>query len=337
MTSRALITGISGQDGAYLAEHLLKNNYEVYGMERRSASNDNFRLKHLGINNDVKIFNIDLLEQSSIIKLISELNFSEIYNLAAQSFVGDSWNNAITTTQINSLGVTHLLDAIRQHSKESKFYQASTSEMFGLVQSTPQNETTPFYPRSPYGVSKLYSHWMTINYRESFNLHCSSGILFNHESPLRGSQFVTKKIVNGLCNFKKNNSGLLKLGNLDAERDWGFAGDYVKAMHMMLQAKEPDDYVIGTGTKKTVRDFCNLTMEQLALDHYWQGEGIEEKCYLKKDDTLIIEVSEEFFRPSEVNTLLADPSKAKNKLGWESNTSLKELVSMMVEFELNNI
>ena len=335
MSKKALITGISGQDGAYLAKYLLDKGFKVYGLERRSASNDNFRLKYLDILNEVNIFNIDLLEHTSIASLIASEQFDHVYNLAAQSFVGDSWNNAITTSQINSIGVVNLLDAIKQLSNTTKYYQASTSEMFGLVQNTPQNEKTPFYPRSPYGVSKLYSHWMTVNYRESFNLHCSSGILFNHESPLRGSQFVTKKIVSGLCDYLKDVNKYLELGNLDAERDWGYAGDYVKAMFLMLDKDDPDDYVIGTGKKHSVREFCSIALDKLNIKYSWEGQGINEKCISTKDNKLIIQVSEKFFRPAEVNELLADPSKANKKLGWKSETSLESLIEMMIEFELS--
>ncbi len=334
MSKKALITGISGQDGAYLAQHLLSEGYEVIGMERRSASNDNFRLKYLKILNDVKIFNIDILEHTSIANIISNEKFDEIYNLAAQSFVGDSWNNAISTSQINSIGVVNLLDSIKQLSSNTRFYQASTSEMFGLVQRTPQNEQTPFYPRSPYGVSKLYSHWMTINYRESFNLHCSSGILFNHESPLRGSQFVTKKIITGLCDYKNKNEMSLQLGNLDAERDWGYAGDYVKAMRMMLNMPEPDDYVIGTGIKYSVRDFCNIALKKLNIKYSWEGEGLNEKCINTSNKKCIIEINKDFFRPAEVSQLIADPSKANKILGWKSETSLERLIEMMIDYDL---
>tara|TARA_B100000579_G_C22832576_1_gene856836 strand:- start:418 stop:1434 length:1017 start_codon:yes stop_codon:yes gene_type:complete len=333
MSKKALITGISGQDGSYLAQYLLKEGYKVFGLERRSASNDSFRLKYLDIYSDVEIFNIDLIEHASIIKLISLNQFDEIYNLAAQSFVGDSWDNAISTSEINSIGVVNILDSIRQFSSHTKFYQASTSEMFGMVQATPQNENTPFYPRSPYGVSKLYSHWITINYRESFKLHSCSGILFNHESPLRGIQFVTKKIINGLCNFL-NNKQSIRLGNLDAKRDWGFAGDYVKAMHLMLKQKSPDDYVIGTGIETSVRDFCSIALNKLELKHTWTGSGLNEKCILEKDKSTIIEVSPQFFRPAEVNSLLADTTKAKEILGWESETSLDELIDLMINYEL---
>jgi len=334
MSKKALITGISGQDGSYLAQLLLKEGYEVFGVERRTASNDNFRLKYLKIYEDIKIYAYDILDYAVIIKLIQSEKFDEIYNLAAQSFVGASWDNPITTSNINAIGVVNLLEAVKQFSPTTKFYQASTSEMFGLVQNTPQNENTPFYPRSPYGVSKLYSHWMTINYRESFDLHACSGILFNHESPLRGIEFVTKKIINGLCKIAFNNESALSLGNIDAERDWGFAGDYVKAMHMMLQSKTADDYVIGSGIKYSVRDFCSIALDKLDINHYWRGEGINEKCYNKKNDKEIINISEKYFRPAEVNMLLADPSKAKKKLGWSSETSLDELIEMMIDYEV---
>tara|TARA_B100001063_G_scaffold247345_1_gene292935 strand:+ start:9044 stop:10057 length:1014 start_codon:yes stop_codon:yes gene_type:complete len=336
MTSKkALITGISGQDGAYLAKYLLSKDYQVFGIERRTASNENFRLKYLEINDKVNMLRVDLCEFISITKIIQEHRFDEIYNLAAQSFVGSSWDNPISTSNINSIAVTNILDSIYRFSPETKFYQASTSEMFGEIKEERQSEDTPFHPRSPYGVSKLYAHWMTQNYRESYNLFCCSGILFNHESPLRGSEFVTKKITSTLCAQSKGHDRVLKLGNIDAKRDWGFAGDYIEAMYMMLQSDEPQDFVIGTGITHSVRDFCNMCLEELKIDYIWKGSGLDEKCIKKDDNKVIIEISEEFFRPAEVDILLANPAKAIKVLGWKAKTDLRALVKMMIEYDLS--
>lgn len=331
---KALITGISGQDGAYLADLLLRKGYEVTGVERRTASNDNFRLKYFNIHEKIKLQKIDLCEHSQVTKLIQEENFDEIYNLAAQSFVGSSWENPITTSNINSIAVTNILDSIHRFSSKTKFYQASTSEMFGKIMEDTQSELTPFYPRSPYGVSKLYSHWMCQNYRESYGLFCCSGILFNHESPLRGNEFVTKKIVSTLCKRRKDPDIILKLGNIDAKRDWGFAGDYVEAMYLMMQQSDPEDFVIGTGITQSVRDFCNLTLDYLDIKYSWSGSGLDEKC-LDANGNIIIEIAEEFFRPAEVDILLANPEKAKLKLGWKPKTDIEDLVSKMVDYELS--
>lgn len=331
---KALITGISGQDGAYLANFLLSKDYEVIGVERRTASNDNFRLKYFNIHEKIKLLKIDLCEHTQVTKLIQEEGFDEVYNLAAQSFVGSSWENPITTSNINSIAVTNILDSIHRFSSKTKFYQASTSEMFGKIMDESQSESTPFYPRSPYGVSKLYSHWMTQNYRESYGLFCCSGILFNHESPLRGNEFVTKKIVSTLCSQRKDPDIVLKLGNIDAKRDWGFAGDYVEAMYLMMQQSHPEDFVIGTGMTHSVRDFCNLTLDQLEVEYSWSGSDLDEKC-LDANGDIIIEISEEFFRPAEVDVLLANPEKAKLKLGWKPKTIIEDLVAKMIDYELS--
>ena len=333
MKKKALITGISGQDGAYLTDLLLNKGYEVTGIERRTASNDNFRLKYLNIHGKIKLKKIDLCEHAQVTKLIQEESFDEVYNLAAQSFVGSSWENPITTSNINSIAVTNILDSIHRFSSKTKFYQASTSEMFGEIMEDSQSESTPFYPRSPYGISKLYSHWMTKNYRESYGLFCCSGILFNHESPLRGSEFVTKKIVSTLCNHIKDPDIILKLGNIDAERDWGFAGDYVEAMYLMMQQSDAEDFIIGTGIAHSVRDFCNLTLDHLGIKHSWFGRGLDERC-LDPEGNVIIEIDEEFFRPAEVDVLLANPEKAKLKLGWEPKTDIEDLIKKMVDYEL---
>ncbi len=332
---KALITGISGQDGAYLAEYLLSLNYEVIGLQRRSSSNEDQRLKYLNIIGRVNLLEVDLCDFSSVTKIIQNYQFDEIYNLAAQSFVAASWSSPITTSQINSLSVTNILEAIRHFSPKTKFYQASTSEMFGKIQEDRQSEQTPFYPRSPYGVTKLYAHWMVINYRESFNLFACSGILFNHESPLRGGEFVTKKIVRHLCQAKIDETVILRLGNLYAKRDWGFAGDYVKAMHAMLQHDRPDDYVIGSGQTISVKEFCNLVLSYLQITGDWSGEGLEEKFEMT-NGRVLIEVSSEFFRPAEVDVLLADPAKAKKILNWSPSTSIEQLTRLMIESELRS-
>jgi len=334
LQKKALITGISGQDGAYLSNYLLSKNYKVYGVERRTASNENFRLKYFNIHERVEMLRVDLCEFNSITKIIQENQFDEIYNLAAQSFVGASWDNPLSTSNINSLAVTNILDSIYRFSPQTKFYQASTSEMFGEIKESSQSENTPFNPRSPYGVSKLYAHWMTQNYRESFNIFACSGILFNHESPLRGSEFVTKKITSTLCSQFNGKEEVLELGNIDAKRDWGFAGDYIEAMHMMLQQEYPEDFVIGTGVTHSVRDFCNLALERLNVDVEWTGRELEEKCIRKKDNKVIISISPKFFRPAEVDILLANPAKANNILGWEAKTDLKGLVDKMIEYDL---
>lgn len=331
---KALITGISGQDGAYLSDLLLKKNYEVHGLERRTASNQQHRLRYFDILDKIKLYKVDLCEFNQVSKIIIQEQYDEIYNLGAQSFVGSSWDNPITTSNINSMAVTNILDTIYSYSKHSKFYQASTSEMYGKIVHERQHENTPFYPRSPYGVSKLYAHWMTVNYRESFNLFCCSGILFNHESPLRGSEFVTKKIVESLCKQANGSNEILKLGNIDAQRDWGFAGDYVEAMYLMLQQSKPDDYVIGTGKTHSVREFCNLTLNNLNIEYTWSGSGLDEKCIRNSDKKVLIEISSDFFRPAEVDILLADPSKAEKVLEWKPSTNLNGLVQKMIDYEM---
>lgn len=334
MKKKALITGVSGQDGAYLAKHLLDLGYHVAGLERRTASNENFRLKYLGIAERVQMLRVDMCDYPTITQIIQENQFDEVYNLAAQSFVGSSWDSPITTSNINSIAVTNVLDSIKRFSSHTKIYQASTSEMFGKIMEERQSEDTPFYPRSPYGVSKLYSHWMVANYRESYGMFACSGILFNHESPLRGGEFVTKKIVKRLCEIKKGASGVLALGNIHAKRDWGFAADYVVAMHMMLQRESPEDFVIGTGMTHSVKDFCNAVLAKLDLQGEWEGEGLDEKFISGDDSKVVIEISEEFFRPAEVDVLLANPSKARDILGWEATTSLDTLVDIMIDYEL---
>jgi len=312
---RALITGITGQDGSYLAEFLLKKGYEVIGMVRRSSTESIERIEH--IKDKVKLVQGDLLDQLSLINIIADHRPNEVYNLAAQSFVPTSWGQPVLTGEFDAIGVTRLLDAIRFIDKKIKFYQASSSEMFGKVHETPQKETTPFYPRSPYGVAKVYGHWITVNYRESYGIHASSGILFNHESPRRGLEFVTRKISDGAVRIKLGLADKLALGNLDARRDWGFAGDYVKAMWLMLQLKEPENFVIATGRTHSVEDFVKLAFGQLNLDY-------------KKH----VVIDQRFVRPAEVDLLQGDNSYAKKKLGWEPEVSFEELVNMMVAADM---
>ncbi len=315
MTKRALITGITGQDGSYLAELLLDKGYEVIGMVRRSSTVNFERIAH--IQDRVTFVPGDLLDQMSLIEVLRENRPNEVYNLAAQSFVQTSFGQPVFTGETTALGVTRLLDAIRIVDPDIRFYQASSSEMFGKVHEVPQSETTPFHPRSPYGVAKVYGHWITINYRESYGLHASNGILFNHESPRRGLEFVTRKISHGVAQIKLGQATELRLGNLEAQRDWGFAGDYVDAMYRMLQQDEPDDYVVATGETHSVREFCEVAFSHLGLD--WQDHVV---------------VDERYFRPAEVDLLVGDPTKAREVLGWSLQTSFTELVSNMVDADL---
>jgi len=312
---KALITGITGQDGSYLADFLLEKGYQVYGMVRR-ASTENFeRIEH--IKDKITLVQADLLDQLSLIEIIQDIRPDEVYNLAAQSFVPTSWVQPVLTGEFTALGVTRMLEAIRLVDRKIKFYQASSSEMFGKVREVPQNELTPFYPRSPYGVAKVYGHWITINYRESYDIFACSGILFNHESSRRGKEFVTRKITDAVARIKLGLAQELYLGNLDAKRDWGYAGDYVRAMWLMLQQPQPDDYVIATGRNHTVRDFCREAFSYVGLDY---------EKYVKVDPRLV--------RPAEVDILLGDPAKAKAKLGWEPKVSFEQMVRMMVDSDL---
>ncbi len=333
----ALITGIRGQDGAYLAKLLLEKGYEVWGADRRSGDSSFWRLKELGIENHVKIVYMDLLEFTNIIRVIKEVKPDEVYNLAAQSFVQASFEMPILTAEVDAIGVIRLLEAIRTYKPDTKFYQASTSEMFGKVQEIPQTEKTPFYPRSPYGVAKLFGHWITVNYRESFNMFACSGILFNHESPLRGLEFVTRKITYGLARIKYGLQEKLILGNLDAKRDWGYAAEYVEAMWLMLQQDEPDDYVIATGETHTVREFVERAAEVAGFKIEWEGEGVNTKGIDVKSGKVIVEVSPQFYRPAEVDILLGNPKKAKEKLGWEPRTRFEDLVRIMMEADLDRV
>lgn len=314
----ALITGITGQDGSYLAELLLKKGYRVVGVARRSSTVTYERINHLL--DDILVVQGDLHDQGSLLSLLEEYEPAEVYNLAAQSFVPTSWNQPALTGDITALGVTRMLEAIRFVNPKIRFYQASSSEMFGKVVEVPQRETTPFYPRSPYGVAKVYGHWITVNYRESFNIFAASGILFNHESPRRGLEFVTRKISDGVARIKLGLAKELRLGNLEAQRDWGFAGDYVEAMWRMLQQDAPDTYVIGTGETHSVREFCEIAFGHVGLDY---------RDFVVQD--------ERFYRPAEVDLLISDPSKARAQLGWEPSVSFKQLVTMMVDADLERL
>lgn len=320
---RALITGATGQDGAYLAKLLFDKGYQVIGGMRRGSSPP-WRLEKLGIADRVHLVDLEMLEYNNLLRVLEKTYPAEVYNLAAQSFVGASFEEPIYTGEVDAIGVTRLLEAIHEINPLIRFYQASTSELFGNAPA-PQNEETPFQPRSPYGVAKLYAHWMTVNYREAYGLHACNGILFNHESPLRGHEFVTQKIAQGI----KHKRFPIELGNLDAKRDWGFAGDYVEAMWLMLQQKEAKDYVIATGKSHAVRDFATLAAEAAYIDIEWHGSGVLEQG-LDNAGNVIFSVSEEFYRPAEVDHLEGDPSKAKTELGWEPKTTLDQLAHMMV-------
>jgi GDPmannose 4,6-dehydratase len=320
MKKNALITGITGQDGAYLAKLLLSKGYQVFGLVARRGSDMRWRLRELGVEADIQYIEGDLLDLSSLARALEVSQADEVYNLAAQSFVGTSWQQPVLTAQVSGVGAINVLEAVRIVNPKARFYQASTSEMFGLIQADRQDETTPFYPRSPYGVAKLMAHWATVNYRESFGLHASSGILFNHESPLRGVEFVTRKVTHAAASIKLGKQKELRLGNIDAQRDWGFAGDYVEAMWLMLQQPQADDFVIATGITTTVRDMCEIAFRHLGMNY---------------DDHVTIDP--QFFRPAEVDVLLGNPAKAKAKLGWEPKTSLEKLITMMVDEDVRRL
>ena len=315
---RAVITGITGQDGSYLAEFLLDKDYEIFGLIRRSSTVNFERISHL--QDKVELISGDLLDQKSLVTALQTSKPHEVYNLGAQSFVPASWEQPMLTGEITGLGVTRMLEAIRTTDEKIRFYQASTSELFGKTQETPQSETTPFYPRSPYGVSKLYAHWITINYRESFDMFACAGILFNHESPRRGLEFVTRKITHAVARIKHGKDEELRLGNLDARRDWGFAGDFVQAMWLMLQQDKPDDFVIATGQTRTIREFCQVAFDWAGLD--WEKYVV---------------IDERFFRPAEVNILLGDAAKASKTLGWKPETSFEKMVQLMVDHDLQMV
>ncbi len=316
----ALITGITGQDGAYLTKLLLEKGYNVHGLVARRGSDMRWRLRELGVETEISYIEGDLMDLSSLLRAMETSRADEVYNLAAQSFVGSSWQQPVLTAQVSGVGAINVLEAVRIANPEARFYQASTSEMFGLIQADMQDEKTPFYPRSPYGFAKLMAHWSTVNYRESFNLHASSGILFNHESPLRGIEFVTRKVTDAVARIKLGRQKELRLGNIDVKRDWGFAGDYVEAMWLMTQQPAGDDYVVATGLTTTVRDMCKIAFDHVGLN---------------MNDHLVIDPK--FFRPAEVEVLLGNPSKAKAKLGWSAQTSLEKLITMMVDVDLRRL
>jgi GDPmannose 4,6-dehydratase len=322
LVKRALITGVTGQDGAYLSQFLLRKGYEVHGLVRRSSAADviGAKLRWLGVEKDVRLVDGNMTDMSSLIRILRDVKPDEIYNLAAQSFVKSSWNQPLLTGAVTGLGAATVLEAMRLEAPAARFYQASSSEMYGLVREPVQSETTPFYPRSPYAVAKLYAHWMTVNHRESFGLHATSGILFNHESPLRGIEFVTRKVTDGVARIKLGLTRELGLGNIDAKRDWGHAKDYVEAMWLMLQQDKPDDYVVATGRTTTVREMCRIAFNHVGLN---------------ADDYIVIKP--EFYRPAEVDLLLGDPAKAKAKLGWEARTTLEEMIREMVEADLQRV
>lgn len=332
MKKRALITGITGQDGSYLAELLLEKGYEVYGVMRRKSVVDYGNVEH--IKNKINFIYADMTDITSLINAVKISTPDEVYNLAAQSFVGTSWEQPIVTADIDAIGVTNLLEAIRIIKPEARFYQASTSEMFGLVQEIPQKETTPFYPRSPYGVAKLYGHWITKNYRESYNMYACSGILFNHESERRGKEFVTRKITDAVARIKNGVQEVLELGNMDAKRDWGHSKDYVNAMWLMLQQEKADDYVIATNETRTVREFVNIAFKKAGIELKWEGTGIEEKAINIENNKVVVKINPKFYRPAEVELLIGDSSKAEKELGWQRNISFDELVERMVQNDL---
>ena len=331
-----IITGVTGQDGAYLAQILLEKGYTVYGTFRRTSSVNFWRIEEIGIKNhpNLHLVEYDLTDLSSSIRLLQTTGATEVYNLAAQSFVGVSFDQPITTAEITGIGPLHLLEAIRIVNPKIRFYQASTSEMFGKVQAIPQIESTPFYPRSPYGVAKLYAHWMTINYRESYDIFGCSGILFNHESPLRGREFVTRKITDSVAKIKLGQLDVLELGNMDAKRDWGFAKEYVEGMWRMLQADEPDTYVLATNRTETVRDFVSMAFKAVGVAVDFQGAAENEVGIDSATGKTVLRVNPKFYRPAEVELLIGNPEKAKQKLGWEPKTTLEELCAMMVEADL---
>jgi len=336
MKKHAVVTGITGQDGAYLAELLLAKGYVVYGTYRRTSSVNFWRMEELGIQNhpDLHLVEYDLTDLGSSIELLRQAEPVEVYNLAAQSFVGVSFNQPVATAQITGVGALHLLEAIRLVNPKIRFYQASTSEMFGKVQAIPQVEDTPFYPRSPYGVAKLYAHWMTINYRESYDIFGCSGILFNHESPLRGREFVTRKITDSVAKIKLGKLDVLELGNLDAKRDWGFAKEYVEGMWRMLQVDTPDTYVLATNRTETVRDFVRMAFKGADIAVDFKGSGEAESAVDIATGKTVMRVNPKFYRPAEVELLIGNPAKAKAQLGWEPKTTLEELCQMMVEADL---
>ncbi|MCB4790634.1 MAG: GDP-mannose 4,6-dehydratase [Elusimicrobia bacterium] len=334
---KAIITGIRGQDGAYLAKLLLDKGYEVYGVDRRSGDSGRVRLREIGVDKLIKHIYMDLLELTNIMTVIRDVKPDEVYNLAAQSFVKASFDQPLLTADIDAMGVLRLLEALRYYKPDAKFYQASTSEMFGLVQAVPQNEKTPFYPRSPYSVSKLFAHWMTVNYRESYNMFACSGILFNHESPFRGLEFITKKITDSVARIKFGLQDKIIVGDISSKRDWGYAKEYVEAMWLMLQQDKPDDYVIATNETHSVKEFIDVAFKHIGIELKWEGEGVNEEARDKKSGKEYVSISPEYYRPAEVSMLIGDYSKAKKKLGWEPKTKFVELVKIMMDYDLRKI
>tara|TARA_B100000902_G_scaffold111992_1_gene113224 strand:+ start:4770 stop:5795 length:1026 start_codon:yes stop_codon:yes gene_type:complete len=333
---KAIITGITGQDGAYLAKLLLSKGYKVYGAYRRTSCQSFWRIEYLGVKNNpnLKLIEHDLIDSASTIRMISAIKPDEIYNLAAQSFVHVSFDQPLATSMITGIGVTHLLEAIRIINKDIKFYQASTSELFGKAQEVPQKETTPFYPRSPYGTSKLYAHWMTQNYRESYDIFACSGILFNHESPLRGLEFVTRKITEGVARYNQGENNCIELGNLNASRDWGYAPEFVDGMYRMMQHETPDNFVLATNRAVSVRRFAELAFSVIGIEVIWEGEGVQEKGIDKRSGKEIVRISEKYFRLSEVDALIGNPIKAEKELGWKTKTDVEELCEIMVKSDI---
>ncbi len=329
---KALITGITGQDGSYLTELLLEKGYKVYGLIRRKSKEDFGNVEHL--KDKITFIYADMTDLASLVNAIKISDADEIYNLAAQSFVKSSWDSPVSTAEINAIGVLNLLEAVRLVKPTARFYQASTSEMFGKVQEIPQKETTPFYPRSPYGVAKLYGHWITINYRESYNLFACSGILFNHESERRGLEFVTRKITHAAAMIKEGKQEFVELGNLDAKRDWGHSKDYVKAMWLMLQQDQPDDYVVATGETRTVREFAKEAFKAIGIDVEFKGTGLDEVGINKANGKVVVRVNKDFYRPAEVELLIGNPKKAEEKLHWKREISFRELVERMAKNDL---
>lgn len=337
MAKTALITGVSGQDGAYLARRLLQDGYRVVGAYRRSASNNLWRLDELGVAEHVELVPFELLEFGNIQRAIERVQPDEVYNLAAQSYVGTSFEQPLYTADVDAMGVMRLLEAIRVVNPTIRFFQASTSEMFGKVRSSPQNEETPFYPRSPYGVAKLFAHWSAVNYRESFGMHACSGIAFNHESPLRGEEFVTRKVTRALARIRSGKQSHLELGNLDARRDWGFADDYVDGMVRMLRAPEASDFVLATGETHSVRELVEVAARWFGFELTWRGEGVEEVGIEGRSDRVLVRINPTYFRPAEVDVLCGDASRARSALGWSPKTSFVELVEMMCHADARRV
>lgn len=333
----ALIAGIRGQDGAYLSKFLLEKGYAVYGADRRSGETISWRLKELGIEKDVTILHMDLLELTNIIRTIKKLMPDEVYNLASPSFPQQSFDEPMITSEVGAMGALRLLDTLRLEHPEAKFYQASTSEMFGKAQTVPQSERTRFYPRSPYGVAKLFAHWMTVNYRESYKMFACSGILYNHESPLRGTEFVTRKITSGVARIRAGVQDKLVLGNVDAKRDWGYAKEYVEGMWQMLQHDHADDYILATGETHSVREFVEHAFSAVDITLRWEGTGIDTRGLETKTGKVLVEISPDFFRPAEETQLVGDPRKAKERLGWTSRTTFQDLVTIMVEADIKRM